>query len=116
MTQEKATAITFYVLMGHVSTLENAVWSCGTDEYKDGVSDTAVNKRAALASSARAKVREVVETLVNERNALLSEVAELKSLLKPIIDCYGLGLTAEKFTDQVGPFILDARALLGKER
>lgn len=31
-------------LMGHVRTLENASWSCGTDEYKDVVSDSAVSK------------------------------------------------------------------------
>jgi hypothetical protein len=48
---------------------------------------------------------------------LIDEVTRLKDLLQPIIDCYGLGQSADKFTEQVGPFILDARAALaGKDR
>lgn len=43
---------------------------------------------------------------------LFTEVGRLRDLLKPIIDCYGLGLSPEKFVEQVGPFILDARAAL----
>ena len=51
-----------------------------------------------------------------ERDQLLAEVARLRALLQPIIDCYGLGQSAEKFTEHVGPFILDARAALSSEK
>jgi hypothetical protein len=51
----------------------------------------------------------------NERDQLLSEAAQLKRILNPIVAVYGLGLSPEKFADQVGPWILEARALLGKE-
>jgi hypothetical protein len=47
---------------------------------------------------------------------LFAEVVRLKGLLQPIIDCYGLGQSAEKFTEQVGPFILDARAALSSKK
>lgn len=50
--------------------------------------------------------------LKSEVAHLLAENQRLRELLQPIIDCYGLGQSAEKFTEQVGPFIIEARAAL----
>jgi hypothetical protein len=57
------------------------------------------------------------ETVINERDQLLGEVARLKRILNPIVACYGLGLSPEKFVGQVGPWIEEARVALssGKE-
>jgi hypothetical protein len=48
----------------------------------------------------------------SERDLLLERVRVLEGALRPIVSCYGLGQPAEKFTEQVGPLILDARAAL----
>jgi hypothetical protein len=54
----------------------------------------------------------LIVTAVNERDSLLERVRVLEGALRPIVSCYGLGQPAEKFTEQVGPLILDARAAL----
>lgn len=56
----------------------------------------------------------LITEALNERAALLARVGVLEEVLKPIIDCYGLGQSAEKFTEQVGPFIVDAKAALSQ--
>jgi hypothetical protein len=53
-----------------------------------------------------------VVSAANERDSLLERVRVLEGALRPIVSCYGLGQPAEKFTEQVGPLILDARAAL----
>jgi hypothetical protein len=55
---------------------------------------------------------ELIVTAVNERDSLLERVRVLEGALHPIVSCYGLGQPAEKFTEQVGPLVLDARAAL----
>lgn len=60
-----------------------------------------------------------VEVLVVRKelyDTLKLENERLRELLNPIIDCYGLGLSPDKFAAQVGPFILDARAALAEKK
>ena len=75
---------TFTSLMGQVRTLENAAGSCGTDEYKESVSENAVNNRADLARQARTKVDASIQAVFNERDALLAEVGRLREALKTL--------------------------------
>jgi phosphoglycolate phosphatase-like HAD superfamily hydrolase len=45
---------------------------------------------------------------------LKREHAEMLAALKPIVDCYGLGQSPEKFVEQVSGFIEEARAAIQK--
>ena len=60
--------------------------------------------------------RDGQETIDNA--ALIAKAAdchdELVAALEAITDCYGLGLSPEKFCEQVADFMADARAALAK--
>jgi hypothetical protein len=62
-------------------------------------------------SSVDGKIIDVVKFCATHKSQL-NRITALEDALKTIVDCYGLGQSADKFTKQVGPFILDAKLLL----
>lgn len=58
--------------------LEDAAWKCGTDEYREGASNIAVNRHYQSMVQARANC-------VNAAAALLDRVRSLEEALKPFV-------------------------------
>lgn len=59
--------------------LQDAAWNCGTDEYRDGVSDAACTRRYDAMIAARAECVSAADALLAENAALREQLAGYKS-------------------------------------
>jgi hypothetical protein len=73
----------------------------------------AENERLSKECQYRAKLVEqavsVISDATDAEQTVRAENERLRERLKPIVDCYGLGNTPEKFVEQVHDFIMEAR-------
>lgn len=61
--------------------LQDAAWNCGTDEFKESISDTACNRRYDAMVAARAECVTTVDALCNTVRALKAENERLNRLI-----------------------------------
>jgi hypothetical protein len=58
---------------------------------------------------------ERVSSMLNDYESLSIQIASLREVLKPIVDCYGVGYCADEYLEfikDLEPFVLEARELL----